>query len=89
MTLEFSTRAKRMDTETAKRWRWTSTCGHYWAVKVVSKFSLPTVFHAIHLDAETGQTMINNRCRTKDGAIAKCQEHANERAKPKRRRAEK
>jgi hypothetical protein len=74
--LEFVKRAKRDDTQTAERWLWRSKCGRYGVIKNVSKFGLPTAFYAIQLD-ETGQTMLNNRCRTKAGAIKKCQEHVN------------
>lgn len=78
MKLEFALRAKRIDTDTAKRWRWQSACGRYRVVKAVSKYGLPRTFYAIYLDG-MGESMLSNQCRTKDGAVTKCQEHADAR----------
>jgi hypothetical protein len=74
--LEFVKRAKRVDTDTAKRWRWRSLCDRYWVEKTVSLFGLPTVFYAIYVEPGGGQDILSNKCRTKDGAINKCQSHA-------------
>ncbi len=75
MKLEFMSRAKRVDIETSKRWRWQSVCGRYVVMRVVSKYGLPRTFYAIYLD-ETGESILSNQCRIKDGAVKKCQEHA-------------
>lgn len=50
-------------------------CGRYVVMKVVSKYGLPRTFYAIYLDA-TGESILSNQCRTQDGAVKKCQEHA-------------
>jgi len=76
MRLEFVSRGTRMDTETAERMGWRSRCGRYLVLRSVSKFGLPTTIYAIKIDDRGQQELLSKACRSKEGAMAVCQNDA-------------
>jgi hypothetical protein len=80
--VEFVKRARKADTDVSERWIWRSLCGRYQVEKHRSFFERNkrghrlVRYYAVFIGPDSGQTILSNRCQSRERATATCRKHA-------------
>ena len=77
--LEWKKRAKRVNTELARRRLWASTCGRYHVMEAISNYGLPKKYYAL---GRSLAVMISDH-RTRNAAENACEQHAKNNPEPR------